>query len=123
MINFKGLVFSPDFDSKSKKNLAKAQEYVDNECLKYLPDYTPIAQVGGYTKKSPHKWVKFKNRGKMSKAHKIQQPGLIINTEPKAREQYYINKGFSGPNRGKYWLERMKADHKDDILKGLNKHS
>ena len=45
--------------------------------------------------------------------------GLIINTEPKAREQYYTNK--QSGIRGKYWLERMKADHKDDILKGLNK--
>ncbi len=109
MINFKGLVFSNDFESKTKKNFAQAQDYVDNEVLKYLPDYTPIA----------HK--RFKNRGKMSKAHKVDKPGLIINTEPKARREYYSNKGFSGPNRGKYWLERMKADHKDDILKGLNK--
>lgn len=109
MINFKGLVFSKNFESKSKKNFAQAQNYVDNEVLKYLPDYTPIA----------HK--RFKNRGKMSKAHKVDKPGLIINTEPKARREYYSNKGFSGPNRGKYWLERMKADHKDDILKGLNK--
>ena len=109
MINFKGLVFSNDFESKTKKNFAQAQDYVDNEVLKYLPDYTPIS----------HK--RFKNRGKMSKAHKVDKPGLIINTEPKARREYYSNKGFSGPNRGKYWLERMKADHKDDILKGLNK--
>lgn len=109
MINFKGLVFSNDFESKTKKNFAQAQDYVDNEVLKYLPDYTPIA----------HK--RFKNRGKMSKAHKVDKPGLIINTEPKARREYYSNKGFSGTNRGKYWLERMKADHKDDILKGLNK--
>lgn len=109
MINFKGLVFSKNFESKTKKNFAQAQDYVDNEVLKYLPDYTPIA----------HK--RFKNRGKMSKAHKVDKPGLIINTEPKARREYYSNKGFSGPNRGKYWLERMKADHKDDILKGLNK--
>lgn len=110
MIKFKGLVFSRDFESKSKKNLSQAQDYVDKECLKYLPDYTPIANK------------KYKNAGKMSKAHKIQQPGLIINTEPKARHEYYVNKGFSGHNRGKYWLERMKADHKDDIEKGLNKH-
>ncbi len=109
MLNFKGLVFSSDFESRSKKNIAEAQDYTDGQCLKYLPDYTPIA----------HK--RFKNRGKMSKAHKVAQPGLIINTEPKARHEYYTNKGHSGHNRGKYWLERMKADHKDDILKGLNK--
>lgn len=109
MISFKGLFFTPDFDSRAQKNISQAQEYIDNQCLKYLPDYTPIAQK------------RFKNHGKMSRSHIVKQPGLIINTEPKARREYYINKGHSGHNRGKYWLERMKADHKDDILKGLNK--
>lgn len=108
MINFKGLDFSADFKEKQDKRLSTAQNYIDNQCLKYLPDYTPIAQK------------RFENRGKMSKSHVIKQPGLIINTEPKARREYYINKGGSGAPRGKYWLERMKADHKDDILKGLN---
>lgn len=109
MINFKAIIFAHDFEQKQKKNLSEAQNYIDNQCLKYLPEYTPIAQK------------RFKNRGKMSKSHIIERPGVIINTEPKARREYYTNKGFSGPNRGKYWLERMKADHKKDILKGLMK--
>lgn len=107
MIDYKGLDLSPEFNQKSEKNFALAQSYIDSEVLKYLPDYTPIAMK------------RFKNRGKMSKAHKVDKPGVIINTEPTARKEYYINKGFSGANRGKFWLERMKADHKADILKGL----
>lgn len=107
MLSFKGLEMSPDFTVKSQKNIRQAQDYVDSECLRYLPDYTPIAMK------------RFKNRGKMRKAHKIEKPGVIINTEPKARREYYVNKGFSG--QGKFWLERMKADHKSDILKGLKK--
>ena len=43
----------------------------------------------------------------------------VNNGEVNLVREYYTNKGFSGPNRGKYWLERMKADHKKDILKGL----
>ncbi len=109
MIHFKGLQFSPDFKVKSEQNLSQAQNYVDSECLRYLPDYTPVAMK------------RFENRGKMSRSHKVDTPGVIINTEPKARREYYINKGGSGAPRGKFWLERMKADHKDDILKGLNK--
>ena len=107
MIRFKGVEMSPDFTVKSERNLAQAQDFVDKECLRYLPDYTPIAMQ------------RFKNRGKMSRSHKVETPGVIINTEPKARREYYINKGFLG--QGKFWLERMKADHKDDILKGLKK--
>lgn len=122
MLNFRGLVFSPDFEGRSKKNIAEAQDYIDGQCLKYLPDYTPISMDKGYNRRLK-KVIPFTGKGKMSKAHKVAQPGLITNTEPKARHEYYTNKGHSGHNRGKYWFERMKADHKGDILKGLNKHS
>lgn len=107
MIEFKELQFAPDFTAKSEKNFAQAQKYIDNEVVKRLEDYTPVAKE------------KYKNHGKMSKSHKVQTPGVIINTEPKARREYYVNKGFSGKLRGKFWLERMKANHKDDILKGI----
>lgn len=107
MIEFKGLSLAPDFSARSEKNIQQAQTYIDNEVVRRLEDYTPIAME------------RFKNRGKMSKSHKVQTPGVVINTEPKARREYYINKGFSGKLRGKFWLERMKADHKEDILKGV----
>jgi len=110
MIEFKGLSLAPDFTARSEKNIRQAQNYIDNEVVRRLEDYTSIADH------------KYPNWGKMSKAHKVQTPGVIINTEPKARREYYINKGYSskdGHNRGKFWLERMKADHKEDILKGV----
>lgn len=109
MINFKGIQFAPDFTSKSKKTFQNAQNYVDSECIRLMEDYVPVAME------------KFPNRGKMSRAHKVESPGVIINTEPRARREYYTNKGRSGGKRGKRWLERMKADHGDDILKGLKK--
>ena len=123
MLNFKELEMAPDFTDKSQKNIRQAQDYVDSECLRYLPDYTPISKDKGYNKRLK-KVIPFTGKGKMSKAHKVERPGVIINTEPKARREYYVNKGFSskdGHNRGKFWLERMKADHKADILKGLKK--
>lgn len=109
MIEFNGLQMNPDFTVKSENQFRQAQNYVDKEVIRRLEDYTPIAMQ------------RFKNRGKMSKAHKAEKPGVIINTEPTARKEYYTNKGFSGKNRGKFWLERMKADHKEDILKGIKK--
>lgn len=120
MIDFKGIEFASGFLSEMEKVFQSKQKYVDNEVVKRLEDYTPISMKRGYSK-TYKKFVEFTNRGKMSKSHKIERPGVIINTEPKARREYYINKGFSGKLRGKLWLERMKADHKDDILKGLKK--
>ena len=103
MLQFKGLQFAANFNSISNKKFKEAQECIDNETINKLEYYTPVAME------------RFRNRGKMSKSHKAESPGVIMNTEPKARREYYTNKGFSG--QGKFWLERMKADHKNDILK------
>lgn len=109
MIRFTGLIFGPNFKKRSDSNFSKAQSYVDKKCIDLMEEYVPIAMP------------RFKNHGKMSKSHKIKKPGVIINTEPKARREYYTNKGFSGGKRGKLWLERMKADHGSEILRGLKR--
>lgn len=100
MISFKGISFDL---SKKNKQLAKAQDAIDKKAIALMEAYVPIAQD------------KYKNHGKMSRSHKQETPGVIVNTEPKARREYYENKGFSGPNRGKQWLNRMKADHLQEI--------
>ena len=41
--------------------------------------------------------------------------GVIVFDTPYARRQYYTNNG-SG-RRGRLWFERMKADHRDEILR------
>jgi hypothetical protein len=118
MLSFKGLEMAPDFTVKSERQFRKAQDYVDNEVIKRLEDYTPVSMDSGYSRRYK-KVIPFTGKGKMSKAHKVETPGVVINTEPTARKEYYTNKGYSG--QGKFWLERMKADHKADILKGLKK--
>lgn len=109
MIKFKGLSLSPTFQARQQGMIANAQNIIDKKCIEYLEYYTPIAPE------------KYQNHGKMSKSHKVEKAGIIINTEPKARREYYTNKGFSAPKRGKLWFERMKADHKEDILKAVKK--
>lgn len=105
MLRFKGVQLSSDLTLRTDRDFAKAQSFIDSEVVNRLEDYTPVAME------------RFRNHGKMSRSHKAESPGVIINTEPKAKREYYNNKGFSGRNRGRYWLERMKADHKDDILR------
>lgn len=105
MLRFKGVQLSSDLTLRTDRDFAKAQSAIDSEVIRRLEDYTPVAME------------RFRNRGKMSKSHIAERPGVIINTEPKAKREYYNNKGFSGRNRGRYWLDRMKADHKDDILR------
>lgn len=109
MIDFNGIAFSSVFTEHVEKMISGAQGMIDRKCIEYLEYYTPIAQE------------KYQNHGKMSRSHKVEKAGVIINTEPKARKEYYTNKGFSAPQRGKLWLERMKADHKNDILRAVKK--
>ena len=104
MLNFKGLTFAADLTAKSEKQFDRMQNMIDQKCIESLEDYTPVAKP------------KYPNHGKMSRSHKQERPGIIINTEPKARREYYTNKGGSGLNRGKLWLERMKLDRRGDIL-------
>ena len=104
MLSFKGLTFAADLTAKSEKKFDRMQNVIDQKCIEALEDYTPVAMD------------KYKNHGKMSRSHRQEKPGVIINTEPKARREYYTNKGLSGANRGKLWLERMKLDRRGDIL-------
>lgn len=120
MLTFRGLTLSPQFAGKTKRALRGAQDALDEKCITLMEDYTPVSRQGGYTKASPHKWVRFENRGKMSKSHRQEKPGVIINTEPKARREYYTNKGGSGGKRGKYWFDRMVADHGSELERAAN---
>lgn len=105
MIQFIGISFPPDFNGDVQIAFATRQNRLDAKVIQLMEEYVPIAQP------------RFRNRGKMSKSHKQERPGVIINTEPKARLEYYTNKGHSGGKRGRYWLDRMKADHKAELLK------
>lgn len=107
MIRFTGLSFGSDFKKRSVSLFENAQSRVDKKCIDLMEDYVPIAMP------------RFKNHGKMSRSHIVEKPGVIINTEPKARNEYYTNKGSSGGKHGKLWFDRMKADHRSDILKEL----
>lgn len=102
MIQFVGMVFNR---ARTDQGLRRAQTAVDSACIEQMKPYTPVAMPI------------FRNAGKMRDSHKAERPGFLINTEPKARREYYINKGGSGGLRGKLWFERMKADHKQEILK------
>ena len=104
MMKFAGFSLAPDFKTKSDKMFNKAQTAIDKKCIEIMEEYTPVAKP------------KYPNHGKMSRSHRQERPGVIINPEPKARREYYTNKGFSGGKRGKFWLERMKLDRRGEIL-------
>lgn len=115
MIGFKGLELSRDFAAKSDAMFSRKQQYVDSEVIRLMEPYTP--------KRTGTK-IDIGASGTRIGS------GVISYRSKIARRNYYTNKGTGkgGMNaksnrglRGKMWFERMKADHKDEILKGAQK--
>lgn len=116
MIKFEGVEFGSDFPKRKDENFSQAQKYIDSEVIKHSDQYVPFRH--GNLKKSGISGT-------------VIGSGVVEYTAPYARQQYYTNGGYGedGLNaakgtkglRGKMWFERMKADHKEDILKGLQK--
>lgn len=116
MIRFKGVKFSSDFHERTSENFSQAQKHIDSEVIRHSDPYVPF------------------RHGDLIKSGisgTVLGSGVVEYTAPYARQQYYNNAGHGeeGVNaldgakglRGKMWFERMKADHKEDILKGIKK--
>jgi len=84
----------------------KVQRFIDSEVLRKNDPYVPLDT--GMLRDSGISETQIGS-------------GLVKYKTPYARKKYFENKGRSGGKRGKLWFERMKADHKDDILRGAIK--
>lgn len=112
------LTFFPTFSSTWTGTFTKVQKYIDNEVLRLSDPYVPFDT--GVLKMS----------GKLGT---VIGSGLVMYVAPYAHQQYYHNAGrgkqgtskYNTHNykclRGKYWFERMKSDHLQDILSGAKR--
>ncbi|MEG2428599.1 MAG: hypothetical protein RSB58_09255 [Clostridium sp.] len=91
------LKWASGFAPKKKADFTKAQEFVDSECIRYMNPLTP--RLSGLMIKS----------GTLGT---VVGSGDLEYLVPYARRQYYEHK-----TKGR-WFERMKASHKEPILKG-----
>ncbi len=103
------------------------QKLIDSECMRYMSDYMPRRQVG----ELEHKMVMATviGSGEIDTpgpyAHYLYEGILYVSLTtgsawakkneikvPTGKELTYAG----APMRGKKWFERMKSDHKEDIL-------
>ncbi len=86
----------------------RVQKYIDSEVLRKCDPYVPMDS--GELKQSGTRHTKIGS-------------GNVRYRTPYARRLYYNPQyNFQGaPMRGAYWFERMKANHRDEILKGAAK--
>lgn len=104
------------------------QKLIDNECMRYMVDYMPRRQAGELA----HMMVlaTVVGSGEIDTpgpyAHYLHEGTLYVSPTtgsawarkgeikvPTSQELTYAG----APMRGKKWFDRMKADHKEDILK------
>jgi hypothetical protein len=115
------LVWNPDFVPTYERAFNKTQVYIDNEVLRLSDPYLPMQS--GLLKK-------------LGILGTVPGSGEVVWNGPYARYLYYgklmvgrapkkltdTNLTFHGaPKRGAFWFERMKADKKDQILRGAAK--
>lgn len=127
------LVWAAKFGREVQSRFKRAQMYVDQACIRHMDKYTPM--MTGALKKSPMIGTKIGT-------------GRIEYASPYARYQYYgklmvssvtgspyarsgekkvltsIDLEYntaSHPMAGPFWFERMKAEHKGEILRGAAK--
>ena len=108
------------------------QKLVDSECMRYMSDYMPRRQAG----ELEHMMVlaTLIGSGEINTpgpyAHYLYEGILYVSPAtgsawakkneikvPTGKELTYAG----APMRGKKWFERMKTDHKDDILESVQK--
>lgn len=111
-------VYLKSFEIKSAVKLAskrgintggKVQKYIDSEVLRQSEPYVPLLTKALIRSGTINTKI---------------GSGEVVYRTPYARRQYYENAGMGkegmskGGRRGKQWFERMKANHREQILAG-----
>lgn len=105
MMYFKGISLNPAAMLRRNQQFRKAQEYVDSEVLRRCEPYVP--KQTGNLRQSGWSGTKIGS-------------GVVQYTADYARPRYYSGRAKGGL-QGKFWLTRMKADHKQQILSGAGR--
>ena len=101
------LTWNEGFGAKKTRDFTDAQKFVDSEVLRLDAPYMPI-QTGMLIKS-----------GQLGT---VPGEGEVNYIAPYAGKQYETRQGRPyDARRGGKWFERMKADHKDTILRGAAK--
>lgn len=87
----------------------RVQKYIDSECLRLCAPKVPMDN---------------NNLIRSGEINTKIGSGEIIYSTPYARRWYYMPANFQeAPERGNYWFERMKQEHREDILKGAQRRA
>lgn len=124
------LVINPKSQQVNKEKIAKAQQFVDSKCIKLMKPYTPMLSgqmmqsatrgtvIGSGEIKYNSPYARYQYYGKLM-VSSITGSSYARKGESKVLTSKDLHHNKSRhPRAGKLWFERMKADRKEQILKG-----
>lgn len=127
------LILSSDIHQTYNKKISKAQQFVDSECIRLMVPYTPMLSgqmiqsatrgtvIGSGEIKYNSPYARYQYYGKLM-ISSITGSTFARKGESKVLTNKDLNYNKSRhPRAGKLWFERMKADHKEQILRGVQK--
>lgn len=104
------LAFNARFGSERTQQFTNAQRFIDGEVLRLCTPYVPM---------DTSVLIKSGILGTVIGTGEVRYISLYA-ARLYYNPQYHFN---DAPQRGAYWFERMKADHKSKILDGAKKHT
>lgn len=127
------LIINPKLPQNFRQKAAKAQSFIDSECIRLMVPYTPMLNgqlmqsatrgtvIGSGVIKYNSPYARYQYYGKLmvssvtgSSYARRGESKIITN-----KDLHYNNSRH--PRAGKMWFERMKADRKEQILKGAER--
>ncbi len=131
------LKWTPNFGKMKTEQLNQAQKFVDSECIRLMIPYTPMdtgilyksamlgTKIGSGEIHQNTPYARYLYYGEVYGPNiPIMENGQVIGFfSPKGKRKYPTGRPLQyspskHPMAGKMWFERMKADHKDSILRG-----
>jgi hypothetical protein len=136
------LKWDKNFSDKKTKTFSKVQKFIDSESIRLMTPYVPFKNgilsesaklgtvIGSGEIHQNMPYAHYMYYGKVYGPNiPIFENGIVIGYfSPKGKAKHLTGKNIEynttkHPQAGKMWFERMKADHKDEILRGAVKLS
>lgn len=136
------IVWDANFAANINNGIEKAQEFIDNECIKLMKPYTPmntgalmesvtlgtVIGSGRLVYQSPYARYQYYGEvyGPSIPIFEAGNPAPIGFFSPRGQKKYATGRQLEynthkHAKAGKMWFERMKADYAADIAKGAAK--
>jgi hypothetical protein len=113
--------------------LGKVQKFIDQECIRLMAPYTPFragmlersatlgTKIGSGEINQIAPYARYQYYGKLMVSSITGSAWARYGEKKVLTDKDLVHDKSRHPQAGPYWFERMKADHKEEILEGARK--